>query len=579
MRRSTLILLVAAVFICALSLGSAFAGDQKAEKAYRLKVGAGFYSTSTNDSKNKVAEYEDTGGSPTGLFDYVGSFGKNFISVNGRYTTQDDNAGKMDLDLNRVFRFKMNYSKFIHRTRHDPLFYDSIPGHKVVNPIYSSTGHFEGVQAWGFTDQEPGRNYQIYRQLTNMHVKVTVPSFPALTFHAGWRNEERHGWKQGTVMVGKCTPCHVVGYGNHIDQSTDDLSVGATVNVGVVTIDYTYTDREFNNNASTKMIHYDDVKAGGHTPVFAGRLSIVNADGIRNLIPDSSKKTHLVKMHADLPAQTSAYGSFVYSTMEDDYNDLDVDQQAYNLRLTKDFMDHRLTVSARGRYLDISSDDAHITVTNHFNPHDPAYSNATDYSFTRKSAIDRDEFTGNLDASYRLNRCTTIRAGYQFDDTDRDNYYVTHSDKDTKTHTFKLAVNGHPNTKFKYRVGYTYKNIDNPFTNVAGSCQRVEDLGIATTAYSNVFTEANRMRDRSNMPEWSHDIKMTATYMPKTNTSLNGIFQYQYQKNDHSDWKSHTYMAGINFWFMPMQKLSFSLGYNYQYEKYETYFCTDLFSG
>ncbi len=581
MKRSTLILLVAAVFICTLSLGPAFAGDKKAEKAYRLKVGAGFYSTSTDDTKTNVAEYDDTGGSPTGLFGYTGSFGKNFIDINGRYTTSDDNAGNMDLDLSRVVRFKMDYSKFIHRTRHDPLFQDILHGQNIVNPIYSSDNELEGAQVWKYTDQQPGKDYQIYRQLTRMHVKVTVPSFPALSFHGGWRNEQRHGWKQGTVMTGKCTPCHIVGYGNHIDQSTDDLSVGATVNVGTVTIDYTYTDRQFNNHASTHMIHYDPVVT--HNPIrdqiFGGRLSIVNEDGIRNLIPDSSKKTHLVRLHADLPGETSAYGSYVNSTLEDEYNDLDVDQNFYNLRLTRDFMRHRLTVSARGRYIDISSDDAHLTVKDRFSPHDPAYSNSTNYSWVRKSAVDRNEFTGNLDVAYRLNRCTTIRAGYEYDDTDRDNYYVTRSSKDTQTHTVKLAVNGHPSLKWKYRIGYTYKNVDNPFTNVGATCQRVEDLGIGTTAYSTVFNEQDRLKDRSNMPEWSHDIKLSATYMPKTNASINGIFQYQKQKNDHSDWKSDTYMAGLNFWYMPMQKLSFSFGYNYQYEKYQSYFCTDLFAG
>jgi hypothetical protein len=66
MKHKSLILLVAAVFICTLSLGPAFAGDKKAEKAYRLKVGAGFYSTSTDDSKTNVAEYDDTDSSPTG---------------------------------------------------------------------------------------------------------------------------------------------------------------------------------------------------------------------------------------------------------------------------------------------------------------------------------------------------------------------------------------------------------------------------------------------------------------------------------------------------------------------------------
>lgn len=581
MRRSHLILLVAAVFICALSLGSAFAGDEEAEKAYRLKVGAGFYSTSTDDSKTNVAEYDDTGGSPTGLFGYTGSFGKNFIDLNARYTTSDDNAGNLDLDINRSVRFKVDYSKFIHRTRHDPLFQDVLHGEMVVNPFWTNAGELEGAQKWKYTDQEPGKNYQIYRQLTKMNAKVTVPSFPALTFHAGWRNEIRHGWRQGILMTGKCTPCHIVGYGNRIDQKTNDLSVGATLQVGMVTVDYTYTDREFNNDASTSMIYYDDVKApsAGKTALFAGRLNMHGVDGIRNLIPDSEKKTHVVKLHADLPAETTAYGSYVNSTMEDDYNDLDVDQQAYNLRLTKDFMKRRLTISARGRYINIDSDDANVVVENHFASTDPAYKPTDNFSFVRKSAIDRDEFTGNLDAAFRLNRCTTIRAGYGYDHIDRDNFAVTRGgNTETTTNTLKLAVNGRPNMKWKYRVAYTYKNIDNPFTNVGATCEEVRDLHPATPYYQ-IFGSDYRTHDGSASPESSHEIKLSATYTPKSNVSVNGLFQYQKQDNDHSDWDLDRYMAGVNLWFMPLKKLSFSLGYNYQYEDYSSHICVDLFGG
>ncbi len=584
MRRSTLILLVAAVFICVTSLGTAFAGEKKAEKAYRLKVGAGYYTTSTDRDKTNtnVAEYDDTGGSPTGLFGYTGSFGKNFIDMNARYTTQDDNAGDVNLDINRVFRFKMDYNKFIHRTRHDPLFQEELHGQNVVNPIFSSEGVKEGAQVWKYTDQQPGNDYQIYRQLTRMNAKVTVPSFPALTFHAGWRNEVRHGWKQGTVMTGKCTPCHIVGYGNRIDQTTNDLSGGATLKVGVVTVDYNYTHRKFDNDASTQSIHYDPVVT--HNPardaIFGNRLSLVNADGIRNLIPDSKKDTHVVKARADLPGETTAYGSFVCTTMEDDYNDLDVDQHVYNLRVTKDFMKRRLTLSGRFRYIDIHSDDAHVTVDDHFASFDPAYNNDMDFSFVRKSAIDRDQYTANLDAAYRLNRCTTFRLGYQFEDIDRDNLEVTDSgSKDTKIHTVKLAVNGRPNTKWKYRASYTYMHYNDPFSHARGTCQRVENLGVGTTPYFEVFNEENRMSDRSVYPEDSHEIKLSATYMPKTTMSINGLFQYTHQNNDHTNWDSDRYMAGINFWFMPMKKLSFSLGYNYEYDRYGSYVCTDLFAG
>ena len=83
------------------------------------------------------------------------------------------------------------------------------------------------------------------------------------------------------------------------------------------------------------------------------------------------------------------------------------------------------------------------------------------------------------------------------------------------------------------------------------------------------------------MPEDHHNVKLSATWSPLSWLSVNGNFQYTYEDNDDADngWENNSYQAGISLWMMPIQNFYVTLGYDYQRNEYEAWYCIDLFAG
>jgi hypothetical protein len=60
----------------------------------------------------------------------------------------------------------------------------------------------------------------------------------------------RDGVHQGLTMS-HCANCHVESYGRKLDQTTNTLAAEARVNAGRFTMDYTFENRRFAENAPT----------------------------------------------------------------------------------------------------------------------------------------------------------------------------------------------------------------------------------------------------------------------------------------------------------------------------------------
>ena len=79
---------------------------------------------------------------------------------------------------------------------------------------------------------------------------------PNLTFHTGYREQRREGIEQ-SIGMSKCTACHITGGSRNVDEKTKDLSAGVTGKFGGLTVDYTFLDREFREQADVPMRWYD----------------------------------------------------------------------------------------------------------------------------------------------------------------------------------------------------------------------------------------------------------------------------------------------------------------------------------
>jgi len=580
---------------------------EEPEKWVKIKTEVGYRFVGHDDELTKVSEYEGMRSSATADINMDVKLGEAYFGGHWFYEDRDNKESSFYFDAARLLRFEWFYDSFTHRTRHDELFHDedkiSAAGspapsatHGVVSeltakvpiPHCTPPGGLHGAQMYAHTDLDRGRDYEIFRTEHKGSLKVQLPFFPYLVPEIKVRREERMGWRQTTFMAGKCTPCHVVGDGLRVDEQTTDVSVGATFKYGIITVSYFHTETHFDNEARKNSYWFDDTPKSG----WDNRLLYENETRPYAEVPDVDKDTDVVKLRVDLPYATTFYGSFVTSRVENVYSDNAYNMDAYFARLTTALFANKLTLSGHFRYYDLDNDDVNVKLENMANPGGDPYPgmSVSQFSYERKSDLERDVTEAGIDFSWRFAKGYTLRAGYTFKEIDRENLhwkkYFDPSMKDerfledetTEIHDIKIALKARPFKSLTGRVSYEYEYRDDPFENHNGIC--LEDLeGISGDPYYEIFRNAYRDEDASNVPTDTHRAKLTATWAPSQRYSINANLQYTYQQNDDSDWENNTYLAGINFWLSPIDKLFITLGYNYERNEYETRFCYDFFAG
>ncbi len=601
-----------------------FWGSLRAEepkKWVKIKSVIGYRSVGHDDELTKVSEYEGMRSSATADLNMDVRLGEAYFGGHWYYEDRDDKDTSAYLNIDRIFRSSYYYNSFIHRTGHDQLFHDKakytppdgVPGlllhdtHGVVSnltafvPLFyctKTTGEtgLHGAQMYAHTDMDRGRDYEIFRTEHKGDLKLQLPFFPYLIPEMKIRREVRRGWRQTTFMAGKCLPCHVVGNGLRVDERTTDVSIGATLKYGIVTASYFHTEGYFDNRARKNYYLFDDAYHPKYGTVFKSRLSYENERKRYGEVPDVDKDTDAVKLRVDLPYATTFYGSFVTSRVENEYTNNSYDMDAYFARLTSTLFANRLTLSGHFRYYDLDNDDVDVRMENIANNPTvlgPAYGVPVSlFSYERKSNMERGVTEAGLDFSWRFLKGYNLRGGYTFKEIDRKNYhwkkYFDPSMKDegfldheiTEIHDLKIALNARPFRTLTGRISYEFEYRDNPFENHNGICLRHRnDLVMGGTPYYEIFRNAYRHKDASNVPTDTHRVKLNATWAPSGKYSVNANFQYTYQKNNDSDWENNTYIAGINFWLSPINNLFITLGYNYERNEYETRFCYDFFAG
>ena len=602
MRRWTISCLVLTFLLVFMGSGRA----EEPQKWVKMESEVGYRFVGHDDELTKVSEYEGMRSSVTADLNMDVRLGEAYFGGHWFYEDRDNKDASVYFDAARLLRLNWYYSSFTHRTRHDELFHDedkiSAAGspapaatHGVVSeltakvPIPDCRGGLHGAQMYAHTDMDRGKDYEIFRTEHKGNIKVQIPFFPYLIPEMKFRREERRGWRQATFMAGKCTPCHVVGNGLRVDEQTTDVSVGATLKYGIITASYFHTEAHFDNEARKNLYWFDDTPKSG----WDNRLLYENEVRPYGEVPDVDKDTDTVKLRVDLPYATTFYGSFVTSRVENTYTDNSYDMDVYFARLTTSFI-NGVTLSGHFRYYDLNNDDVDVRleeIANNPSGGDPYPGHpVSDFDYERRSNMDRQVTEAGLDFSWRFAKGYNLRGGYTFKEIDRDNLhwkkYFDPSMKDerfledetTEIHDFKIALNARPFETLTGRVSYEYEYRDDPFENHNGICLKDLD-GISGAPYYEIFRNAYRGEDASNVPTDTHKVKLNATWAPSGKYSMNVNFQYTYQENDDSDWENNTYIAGINFWLSPVNNLYVTLGYNYERNEYETRLCYDFFAG
>ncbi len=641
--KRTLLFLFFFLLFPLLATPAAWAGETEKEVKGEIEVGA--RGLAYDKDRARVGEFDRLNNlSGIGRIELDGKFDSIYFDLEGLYTDDKDQAYGFGLDISRIFQADFDYNRFWHWLDHDtlenldaailppgilpnPLPLD-LPGNNLNDPLSASspidaTNNTIGRQTVYSTDLHPGKDYYLIYDNAQLNTELLIPQAPGLKLYVDVRRESRHGLEQGRA-ISHCSSCHVVGMDKRIDEEMWDKKVGAEFKTGILTLDYSFLDREFDEQSGPPRNYYDPAihPVSSNPNVFRTRIGYdydsfltsedtTYANGIAlpfYSVPDSSKYSHVVKANLDLPHMMNAFASYVNTEIENDSNSAEIgydgsemNYDSYALRFNS-MIGKRLSLSFKGRYEEIDNDDVYVALyePEHVAPPAPGAAGLTyaewilgipTLQFERESVMDRDVLTLGFDAKYRLARWTTLRFLYEYENIDRDNFEAA---DDTDMHTVKLAMNSRARKNLTYNVSYKYQNISDVFENEKGGCAPSTSLGFDdnSAASPNWFLiQPDRQYDEAvyskrqaltNEPTDVHQFVGKTTWSPRSDFSATLSYTFKYQENDDLallTWEETTHNPGVTFWYTPTEKLALTAAYDFMYDETKSKICVALYDG
>jgi len=646
-----------------LLLSTAVGADDSTTNEFSGKVEAGYHAVGRTDSLEKTAEFDSARSSATGGVDL--SLSNENMAFRGRadYTDSDEYQTAGSVDVSRIFKMEFNHDSFLHRTRHDSFHekdpkalltgtikpgtpdatfataeHNGAPGYENMYsgvtaanpvPVKKEDGSLvtEGFQTATFNDLDMSRNYSIRRMEQEWKASLQLPAFPNLVPEIQLKRQQKDGWKQHSLSVGQCTPCHAVAVGKKIDYTTDDLKFGATYRHSNVSFSYFHGITKFDsgkdlfahNGFVDNDYWFDAVPGTGATPdARRSRELYDNQHAAIGDMPDTNKHTDTFKLRIDAPNATTIYSSAVFSRTENDSRDNEYKTNTYYLSLNNRMIP-KLNLKAFVKYYTLDNDDIAINLANYANDKtvlftaDPINGSqpVTFWDYERLSTLSRNVTETGLNFGYGLRHGYHLTGGYTYKIEDRDNRFfkdfyspklIDHvylEDEKTQYHILDLGLSGRPIKTVNARIDYRFQHVEDPFMYYHGLGYTTTwidlypndgvDMASQNTPFYQIFRSidgpapqytAGRTASGSNVAENQHRIKATATWMANDWLSFQVNGMYLNEKNDvESDWSNKTWNGGISSHILMSKKLSFSLGYDYQKSSYETKYSTPTYIG
>lgn len=597
-----------------------------AELSGSVEVGATVVDQKDNPARvNEYAEYRTDDGVnfASGVeleYDQNGVL----IGVESDVVGPHDQQHGLELDIKRMLRIYSDYSVSEHIKDHETLDQmgatarddtgggqPSVITDKIIadlidaglNPVVGGAQIDSVYDPKAAYLQELSNDYLVTRKELENEASLTIPALPNVTFHAGMRIETREGMEQA-IGITKCDACHVTAVGKNIDEKTEEYTFGATGKFGLLTVDYEYMNREFNEDSVTPTRYYEDAQNGT-----AYNMLYEAADLPLNRTPDSEKDSHSLKARVDV-SDTSISASYVMADVESnkadtqgDYqlqqgDDLTVEFESYGVKVATKLGD-KLRVSLRGSAQEFEVDDNSIYYPGREKVADGGLvpdANVLPFGTTDAyhSAEVREETKLGLDVVYRLAKGATARLGYEYEDVDREEDELG----DTETHSVKAALKGRLSKDLSGRFSYEYQSIDEPFAGALvgiaqGDPAATEDpLGSGLWFYQTAdFLDPtgktwywnsvypNRQLESGNQPEDVHEVKFASTWSasPKFAATVNA--RVRMEENSSVDYEQTTYVPGVNFWYAPNSNLNLSLAYTFSKQETENKMCVGWYHG
>lgn len=555
-----------------------------------------------------------------------------------------DQMHEIGIDAGRVFRLESSLNVLEHHKDHETLSQmgatgrDDIAGSQpnvTTDKIYAdlidlrgdsvtvggaglidpATGElaYDPEEAW---NQEVSNDYIVTRREWKNEAELVIPQLSNITFHAGARIETREGMEQA-VSLSKCGGCHVSAAGKEIDERTEEYTLGATGKFGLLTVDYEYMTRDFEEQADPASRWYvkPAADAGG---LIKGSQLLYDTDTMAfGKTPDSEKDSHLLKARVDLPNSTSISASYVKADIESTKTDeagifelddktLDSEYEGFNGKLATAFGPVRF--SLRGGYYEIEGPEYSVTfdkrddLSTVYVQTEPNHTMPNTQEFHSAESREVTEF--GIDAVYRLGMKSTLRLGYEYEDIEREEEGLG----ETETHTFKASAKSRLSKTLSGRISYEYQDIEDPFMSHTGIAQgypgSVYDP-VSGLAYLNTsdfindgintdpLVEGNdanwvfywnsvypsRGLQATNQPDAVHETKLSTTWAPSANMAATFFMRVRFQENDDVNYEQTTFVPGASFWYAPSDKLNLTMAYTFNNQDTENRACVGWYHG
>ncbi len=564
------------------------AEDEASVSEFDIEVKAGFEEVATSDlESHKVGEYKvmDQGIHPTFEFSASGNKGDDYLEFRGQFLDEKEQSYYLDVDFRRMIRQSFEYDRFQHWLDHDSL--------NNLNAVYSPADPHVVTH---HTDYDMGKDYQIIHSEIKSKTTIVLPFIPGGELSFDYRKEMRDGHRQSLTMS-KCTSCHVQSHSREIAEETEDYMPSIKAKFGKarsaqLALEYSYLYREFKEEGATPTNLYDEginPRKIGSKP-FGDRLWYQNQELEYDQVPKMDKQVHTVKAKGSAPViNTSLFAAYVNSNVKNRDVGIETDSDTASVRISNTSIPG-LALDAGFRCMEIRNDDVLVdyqlpTGTN------PTYSGTYqsyypdfEWPYTRKSALSRHDYRGDLKARYTIRPGLSVYGSYEWKQIDRDDYEVAEGETETQTDTYKVGVNARLGP-VRTRVRYIYQDIDDQFASATangqgGACEAYGTQGITGNWRDGIqyykFWDT-RTQDMSNLPEKRHEIVANATYPIRHNLSLTG--NYRWVDEDTISGDGVVNMPSVSLWYAPHPKLSFMLSYMYDDETRESRICIPVFNG
>jgi len=500
-----------------------------------------------------------------------------FYDLSGRYADENDEHARVDADFRRWLDVQVSYDRSPVRLDNDPLVYpDASVGTFVVR-----TDHFD-------PNAELGMNHSDF----DARARVTVPGAEMLKIFAGFHRDVREGHDYA-ITASKCSNCHLEAKARPLDQVTDDLNVGAMVEMARWALEYQYEHRNFEERESPPTNVYDDpLHPATLAPVFGNRISYSTVDGALPFyqVADHSKDSHQIRGRVTLPADVKVTGNYSHIEVTNDTTGVQSTSQGWKGRVVVPVR-RGMSFQFTARGYDLSVDDYFVDIVETVSAAGPTagqtyqefYPEVGEIDFLRQSVRNRSPTELRVDFNYKPLPRTSLNVGYEHEVVDRENFDIER----TVTDLFLITLNTRFGRRLKSRTTFETRWIDDPFAAEQAAIPAVLQPGPSPGAVPFYGLQYFQMYDARQatltaFPDRANHFFQLVSWSPSSRFAVTGQYRYRGRSNDSlnfSEWDRTIHMPGVELWFAADENLQITAGYNYMRDQTATLYSVLAFDG